>query len=118
MTEENTIQISAEVHAANKAAQAEFLEERVLVASQRYMDAAAQLKRVNIENGELRATIIRMSQPRPQDDENNALAELLRNFLVDDVFTTAAVESLVGHARRVLAAGEAIKDGALEGEAS
>ncbi len=116
MTEENTIHISPEVHAANNAARAEFFEERTLVASQRYMDAMANLKRVNNENEELRASIVLMSQPRPQDEENNALADLLRAFLVGGVFDGSAVENLVRDAKSVIPSDD--DGGADEGEGS
>ena len=108
MTEENTIEISAEVHAAANAAKANFLEERILVASQRYMDAMAVNKKINLENEELRASLALLSRPKPQDEENNALAELLRDFASEGDVTSSAIDSLVRDAKRVLASGKVV----------
>jgi len=153
MTDENSIQISSEVTSSNHAALAAFFENRSLVASQRYLDAmvelrrvndenaalratiaelaptetdgdevantSANLKRVNIENEELRASIALMSKPRPQDEEDSTLAELLRAFIAGQVFTKAAIASLVNDAKRVVSPAEVttVTD-APDGEAS
>lgn len=84
-----------------------------------HASTVANLNRVNIENEELRASIALMSKPRPQDEEDSALAGLLRAFITDQVFTKAAIASLVDDAKRVVSPAEQTPaGGAPEGEAS
>lgn len=78
MTEENTIQIGAEVRAANHAALAAFFEERSLVASQRFMEAVTELSLVKSENEELRASFADLSQSPEEDEYAAAMTNLKR----------------------------------------
>lgn len=100
---EKTVEISADIICAEAQALADFHRNRALIASQRLLDATAQIEELQKTLEEERAILAANTAPSDEEDRNFALASLLSNFVAEEAFGEAAYARLLADAKRVLA---------------
>ncbi|CAN7446653.1 hypothetical protein LJR235_002869 [Pararhizobium sp. LjRoot235] len=100
---QNKIEISVDTYAAEKSDLADYYCNRSLILAQKLADMTKGFHETSNLVAELREQIEAMS--KPIEEEDRALAALLRAFVSEGNIAPPAVESLMLDARRVMSRG-------------
>lgn len=99
---QNKIDITPEVAVMESSALVSYYENRTLILSQKLSDVSGALNSARGQLEELRDDLARATQPEPGDDDDRALAALLREFVSANQASASAVDSLFRDAKRVI----------------